>query len=169
MASGDPPAGLNILAMPTGPVCDLNCTYCYYLEKDRLYPGNRDWRMKPDTLELFVRQYIEAQPPHVQDVVFGWQGGEPTLLPLAFYERVVELQQRYCPAGKTCTNTIQTNGLHLNERFCEFLKTHDFLVGLSVDGPADLHDLYRVDRRGGPTQLLRGCAKRRSRRRRRRT
>lgn len=146
-----PETGLNILAMPFGPICNLDCAYCYYLEKEDLYPETKKWAMSERTLDAYIRQYIEAQPPGVSEIVFGWQGGEPTLLPLDFYERVVKLQRRHCPENSRCINTLQTNGLRLDDRWCDFLKQNEFLVGLSLDGPADLHDAYRVDKQGRTT------------------
>jgi uncharacterized protein len=143
-------AGLHVMAKPIGPICNLDCAYCYYLEKERLYPG-ANWRMASPTLETFVRQYIEAQPPTAEEVIFAWQGGEPTLLEPGFFEEVVALQQRYLPPGRRCLNTLQTNGVRLDDRWCELFKKHGFLVGISLDGPAELHDCYRVDKQGRPT------------------
>ncbi|HEX4148890.1 MAG TPA: radical SAM protein, partial [Pirellulales bacterium] len=130
---------LHVMAKPIGPICNLDCAYCYYLEKERLYPG-ADWRMTRSTLEQFVRQYIEAQPPAAQEIIFAWQGGEPTLLDPRFFEEVIELQQRSLPPGKRCLNTLQTNGVRLDDRWCKLFKQHGFLVGISLDGPAELHD-----------------------------
>ena len=151
-------SGLHVLAMPIGPICNLDCAYCYYLDKKDLYAQTRDWRMDDRTLETFVRQYIAAQPPGTQEISFGWQGGEPTLLPLEFYERAVELQARFAPPGVRCTNTLQTNGVLLDDSWCAFFKQHEFLIGVSIDGPAALHDKYRRDRHGRPThaQVVRG-------------
>ena len=149
-ASKNASAGLHVMAKPIGPICNLDCVYCYYLEKERLYPG-ANWRMAGPTLDLFIRQYIEAQPPAAEEIIFAWQGGEPTLLEPGFFEEVVALQQRYMPPGKRCLNTLQTNGVRLDDRWCELFKTHGFLVGISLDGPAELHDHYRVDKQGRPT------------------
>ncbi len=143
--------GLHVIAKPTGPVCNIRCEYCFYLEKEGLYPEGEKWRMPDETLEAYVRQYIEAQPPEVAEIDFAFQGGEPTLLGIDFFRRVLELQEKYAPDGKTVHNSLQTNGLKLNDRWCEFLKQHGFLVGLSLDGPADLHNRYRVDRQGRGT------------------
>jgi uncharacterized protein len=107
---------------------------------------------------LFVRQYIVAQPSDLKEIVLGWQGGEPTLMGIEFYRRVVELQEKHTPPGQRCLNALQTNGILLDDEWCVFFKEHGFLIGLSIDGPADLHDRYRVDNRGEPTfdRVMRG-------------
>jgi uncharacterized protein len=145
----------HVIAKPIGPLCNLDCRYCFYLDKQLLYPGTSAWAMGEQVLESFVRQYIEAQDVPV--VSFAWQGGEPTLLGLAFFERVVALQQRYA-GGKRIENGFQTNGVLLDDRWGEFLARHAFLVGLSIDGPRELHDRYRVKRGGQPTfdEVMRG-------------
>jgi len=143
--------GLHVIAKPIGPICNLRCAYCFYLEKEALYPEGEQWRMPDETLEAYVRQYIEAQPEVVEQIDFAFQGGEPTLLGLDFFRRAVELQQKHTPAGKRIHNSLQTNGVLLDDRWCEFLREHDFLVGLSIDGPADLHDRFRRDRAGQGT------------------
>ncbi len=140
--------GLHVIAKPIGPICNLACDYCFYLPKRSLYADDETWRMSDDTLRAFVRQYIEAQPESVDQTDFAFQGGEPTLLGIDFFRRVVELQQEYAPPGKRIHNSLQTNGLLLDDRWCEFLKQHGFLVGLSIDGPAELHDRFRRDRQG---------------------
>jgi uncharacterized protein len=141
------------MTKPIGPICNLDCRYCFYLEKEDMYrqEGRKtgaSWQMPDDVLDSYVRQYIEQQD--VPEISFAWQGGEPTLLGVRFFERVVELQQRYA-GGKSIVNALQTNGTLLDDAWCELLAKHDFLVGLSIDGPADLHDTYRVDRQGRPT------------------
>jgi uncharacterized protein len=144
------------MAKPHGAICNLDCTYCYYLEKEKLYAQNgRDHRMQDNVLEAYIRQYIEAQP--AGQVSFAWQGGEPTLLGIAFFERVVELQKKYA-GGKTIDNGFQTNGTLLNDEWGEFLARNRFLIGLSIDGPEHLHDAYRLDKGGKPThaRVLRG-------------
>jgi uncharacterized protein len=143
-----PRPGFHVLAKPTGPICNLDCHYCFYLDKQRLYPGTSGWSMPDAVLEAFVREYIAAQDAPV--VSFAWQGGEPTLLGLDFFRRVVELQRRYAD-GKAIENGFQTNGILLDDEWGAFFAEHGFLVGLSVDGPRDLHDRYRVDRGGQPT------------------
>lgn len=138
----------HVMIKPRGALCDLECAYCYYLNKADLYPGS-GFRMSDEVLESFTRQYLECQLS--PEVVFGWQGGEPTLMGLDFFRRAVALQQRYAPAGVQVLNTFQTNGVSLDDEWCGFFREHGFLVGISIDGPADLHDAYRVDRGGKPT------------------
>jgi uncharacterized protein len=138
------------MAKPAGSRCNLACTYCYYLEKERLlYPDRPGPRMDDATLEIFVRDYLAAQPEGA-DTFFAWQGGEPTLLGLDFFRRVVALQQIHA-AGRRVHNALQTNGTLLDDRWGAFLREHGFLVGISFDGPALLHDAHRVDRAGRPT------------------
>lgn len=139
----------HIMAKPAGPQCNLDCQYCFYLEKERLYPGTTDWSMSDAVLESYVRQHIEAHA-NQPAVSFTWQGGEPTLRGVEFFERVVALQRQYA-GGRKIENAIQTNGILLDERWCAFLAEHQFLVGLSIDGPEDLHDRYRRDRGDRPT------------------
>lgn len=146
----------HIMAKPHGPICNLDCTYCYYLEKENLYSqSSRDFRMRDDVLENFVRQYIDSNPS--DSVQFAWQGGEPTLLGVEFFERVIELQRKYAN-GRKIENAFQTNGTLLDDRWGEFLARNRFLIGLSIDGPEELHDAYRVDKGGQPTfaRVMRG-------------
>jgi uncharacterized protein len=140
--------GFHILTKPVGPICNLNCHYCFYLEKEKLYPGEHQWRMSDEVLEAYIRQYIGEQPG--PEVYFGWQGGEPTLAGIGFFAKVVELQRRYAD-DKKISNAMQTNGVLLDDAWCEFFAAHQFLVGLSIDGPRELHDKYRVDKRQQPT------------------
>lgn len=143
------PSACHVMAKPSGSVCNIDCEYCFYLEKEKLYPdAKRNWRMDDEVLELYVKQYIEAQD--VPSVNFAWQGGEPTLMGVDFFRRAVELQKEYAN-GKEVTNAFQTNGILLDDEWGEFLKEHDFLVGLSIDGPRELHDRYRVDKGQKPT------------------
>jgi uncharacterized protein len=145
------PAPFSVLGKPIGPVCNLNCSYCFYLEKEKLYPdtaGKTGWAMSDAVLDSYIRQYIEAQDAPA--VTFAWQGGEPTLLGVEFFARVLEIQKKYA-AGKCIQNSLQTNGVLLDDRWGEFLAENRFLVGLSIDGPRELHDKYRVDRAGAPT------------------
>jgi uncharacterized protein len=136
------------MTKPIGSRCNLDCSYCFYLEKARLYTDAGGMRMKPEVLEAYVRDYIAAQPGPV--VSFAWQGGEPTLLGVEFFRRVVTLQAMYA-RGKTIENAFQTNGTLLDDEWGAFLAAQRFLVGISLDGPAHLHDAYRLDRGGGPT------------------
>jgi len=121
------------------------------LGKKRQFPQTSVWRMKADALEMFIRQYIESQPSDVPTVTFAWQGGEPTLLGVDFFRQAVELQRRFARAGLGIENALQTNGTLLDEEWGRFLAVNHFLVGLSVDGPRELHDRYRLDNRGRPT------------------
>ena len=143
--------GLHVIAKPTGPICNIACKYCFYLQKESLYPQGEAWKMSDDTLRAYVQQYIEAQPEGFEEIDFAFQGGEPTLMGLDFFRRVVELQKEYAPPGMRVRNSLQTNGLKLDDEWCTFLKEHNYLVGLSIDGPPDLHDRYRVDRKGEGT------------------
>jgi uncharacterized protein len=138
----------HIMIKPRGPICNLDCSYCFYLSKENLYPAS-DFRMTDETLEAFTRDYIQAQP--VPEVVFSWQGGEPTLMGLDFFERAVGFQKTYARPGMRISNTFQTNGTMLTDEWCHFLREHHFLVGLSLDGPAPLHDAFRVNKGGQPT------------------
>jgi uncharacterized protein len=144
------------MTKPIGPICNLDCKYCYYLEKEALYPGGENFRMSDQVLEAYVRQYIESQ--QAPEIHFAWQGGEPTLLGVEFFRKAVEFQKKYCPPDKKVQNALQTNGTLLNDEWCEFFKQNHFLIGLSVDGPAGLHDRYRVDKGGQPTfdKVMRG-------------
>ncbi len=142
------PFACQVMLKPRGAICNLDCSYCYYLSKEKLYPG-RSFRMSDELLEEFIRQYIESQ--NVPEIVFAWQGGEPLLMGLDFYRKAVEYQHRYAPQGVRIVNAFQTNGLLLDEEWCSFLHDHGFLIGLSLDGPEEMHDAFRVDRGGGPT------------------
>jgi len=142
---------LHVMAKPIGPICNLDCEYCYYLHKEELYPSTNSWRMTADTLEEYIRQYIEAQPADAKEITFAWQGGEPTLLGLEFFQRIVELERQYARPGQKIVNALQTNGVLLDESWATFLHDNGFLVGLSIDGPAELHDRYRYDKKGDGT------------------
>jgi uncharacterized protein len=141
-----PLQAFHVMAKPTGARCNLDCAYCFFLKKDRLYPGS-SFRMSDEVLEAYIRQTIEAH--RVPEVTIAWQGGEPTLMGLDFFRRAVALEKQYARPGMRIENTFQTNGVLLDEEWCEFLRQEDFLVGLSLDGPRELHDAYRRDRRGG--------------------
>jgi len=148
-------SSFHIMAKPVGPICNLDCKYCFYLEKENLYPKTSDWRMSDEVLETYIRQYIEAQSG--PEISFAWQGGEPTLLGVDYFRRIVELEKKYSN-GKRIENAFQTNGILLNDDWGEFLAENRFLVGLSIDGPRELHDKYRVDKGGQPTfdRVMRG-------------
>ena len=147
--------GIHILAKPIGPVCNLNCTYCFYLEKENLYPKKNDFRMSDQVLESFIRQKIENH--QVPQVNFAWQGGEPTLLGVDFFKNVVSLQRKYAN-GKKIENAFQTNGVLLNDEWCSFFRENNFLIGLSIDGPEEIHSRYRVNKggKGSFSQVMRG-------------
>jgi uncharacterized protein len=149
--------GFHVLTKPIGPICNLDCQYCFYLEKQKLYPGERKWEMPDDVLTEYIRQYIQSQP--AAEIHFAWQGGEPTLLGVDYFRKVVRLQQQFAN-GKTVSNALQTNGTLLDDEWCEFLAANKFLVGLSIDGPRELHDQYRPDKGGQPTfdAVMRGLA-----------
>ncbi len=142
------PLAFQVMIQPAGATCNLHCRYCYYLAKEALYPGS-DFRMAPELLERFTQQFIAAQK--VPQVTFAWQGGEPTLLGLDFFKQALEFQQKYQKNGLQIINTLQTNGTLLDDEWCRFFKEHDFLIGISIDGPEKLHDVYRQDKRGNPT------------------
>jgi uncharacterized protein len=139
----------HVMAKPAGSTCNLDCKYCFYLSKETLRGGPGTGEMSEDTLELFIRQYIKGTTG--PQVVFSWQGGEPTLRGLDFYRRVVALQKKYAKSGQRIENDLQTNGVLLNEEWATFLKEHGFLVGLSIDGPRELHDAFRINKGGAPT------------------
>ncbi|MBM3214529.1 anaerobic sulfatase maturase [Candidatus Poribacteria bacterium] len=139
----------HVMAKPIGPLCNLDCKYCFYLEKEALYPPRNRFRMSSEVLEAYVSQYIESQPG--SEIHFAWQGGEPTLMGVDFFRRVVELQAQHCPPDKRIANAFQTNATLLDDEWCAFLAENRFLVGVSIDGPRHLHDRYRVDKQGQPT------------------
>ena len=148
----------HVLTKPIGPICNLDCKYCFYLEKESLYPQVAKWAMRAEVLESYIRQYIETHD--TPEVSFAWQGGEPTLLGLDYFRRVVELQKQYAN-GKRIANAFQTNGVLLNDAWAEFFQENRFLIGISVDGPRQLHDTYRVDKGGQPSfdRVMRGMEK----------
>jgi uncharacterized protein len=150
------PPAFHIMVKPVGPSCNLACQYCYYLSKQRLF-GDTKFLLSDRLLEEFTRQYIDAQ--RVPEVTFGWQGGEPTLAGLEFFRRAVAYQEAYRRPGMRVLNALQTNGTALTDEWCEFLRENGFLIGLSVDGPADLHNAYRRDKKGRPTfeRVMRGA------------
>lgn len=144
-------APFHVLTKPIGPICNLDCEYCFYLKKEELYPNTRSFRMTDEVLETFVRQYIESHPPGTEEINFAWQGGEPTLMGVDFFRKAVALQQQYARPGVRISNSLQTNGTRLNDEWGVFLRENQFLVGLSIDGPRELHDKYRFDKRGQGT------------------
>lgn len=149
MARQGAPSWFHILIKPVGSACNLDCTYCFYLSKASLAAGPGPGRMSDATLEEFIRKYIEGV--NGPEVVFSWQGGEPTLLGVDFFRRAVALQRKHAKPRQKVQNDLQTNGTLLDDEWCRFLKENNFLVGLSIDGPKKLHDAYRVARDESPT------------------
>jgi uncharacterized protein len=141
--------GFQVFAKPAGPICNMRCHYCYYLEKERLYPEGESFRMPCDILEAYIAQHIDASPDEV--IRFSWHGGEPTLLGLDYFRSIVELQRKHLPSGRLVANGIQTNGTLLNRDWCAFLASEGFAVGLSLDGPQEVHDCCRFSRGGKST------------------
>lgn len=146
------------MVKPVGSLCNLDCAYCYYLHKMELLGQPRNPRMADRTLAEHIRQYIEAQDG--DEVIFSWQGGEPTLMGLDFFRRIIDLQRRYARKGQAVLNDLQTNGTLLDDEWGAFLAEHHFLVGISIDGPERLHDRYRVTKGGKPTwaKVIEGLA-----------
>jgi len=149
------PPGFHLLAKPTGAICNLDCAYCFFLDKEVFYPGSK-FRMSDEVLERYIRQLIESH--RTNQVNIAWQGGEPTLMGLDFYRRAMVVAEKYRRPGMTFLHTMQTNGTLLNDEWCAFFKEHNFLIGISIDGPRELHDVYRVDKGGRPTfdKVMRG-------------
>lgn len=139
---------LYVMLKPVGAHCNMACDYCYYLEKSKLYDNVPRHIMSEELLERFTQEYIEAQT--TPEVLFTWHGGEPMARPLAFYKKAIALQRRYAK-GRVITNVIQTNGSLITDEWCEFLKTNNWLVGVSIDGPQEFHDRYRHAQSGKPT------------------
>lgn len=145
MTATDKPTAFHVMAKPTGATCNLHCDYCFFLKKDKLYPGSR-FRMTDDMMESYIRQTIDAH--QVPQVTVAWQGGEPTLMGLDFFRRSIETEKRFLKPRMQIENTLQTNGVLLDDDWCRFLHDNNFLVGLSLDGPRELHDTYRKDKAG---------------------
>ncbi len=145
-----------VFAKPIGSICNLDCHYCYYLKKEHLYPEGKSFRMPDDILEEYIVQHIDASPETV--IRFSWHGGEPTVLDLNYFRSIVALQRRHQPPNQRIANGIQTNGTLLDDDWGRFLATEGFAVGLSLDGPQEMHDRYRVTKEGKPTheQTMRG-------------
>ncbi len=149
------PPRIHVLTKPTGAICNLNCSYCFFLDKEQLYPGSR-FRMTDDVLETYIRQLIETH--QTPEVTVAWQGGEPTLMGIDFFRKAISFQEKYRKPGMTFENTLQTNGTLLNDEWCAFFKENNYLIGLSLDGPQKLHDVNRVDKGGSGTfdRVMRG-------------
>jgi uncharacterized protein len=141
-----------VVTKPIGPRCNLNCSYCYYLEKEALYPDATKFVMDAGLLETYVRDYIRSQSIFGADrIQFIWQGGEPTILGVDWFRNVVGLQRKYAPPGVDVANALQTNATLIDGEWAAFLRENRFLVGVSIDGPPDMHDRYRRDRAGRPS------------------
>lgn len=138
-----------IFAKPAGARCNLGCQYCYYLDKINLYPGQQDFQMADEVLEQYITQHIAASSD--ENILFSWHGGEPTLPGLNYFQKIIELQQKHKPIGRRIINGIQTNGTLINDEWARFLAKENFLVGMSIDGPANIHDRYRITRGHQPT------------------
>jgi uncharacterized protein len=138
-----------VFAKPGGSVCNLDCHYCYYLKTEHLYSKGESFHMPESLLEEYIIQHIDASSGSV--INFSWHGGEPTLLGLDYFYKIVELQRKHHPPGQRITNGIQTNGTLLDEDWCRFLAAEGFSVGLSLDGPQEMHDRYRVTKGQKPT------------------
>ena len=145
-----------IFVKPVGPTCNLRCNYCYYLGRKKLYPGITPLLMSDEILEKYIIEHIEASADQV--IMFSWHGGEPTLAGLDFFKKALAIQQKHLPAGRTALNGIQTNGTLLDDRWCSFLADENFIVGVSIDGPDELHNRYRRDRsdKGSLQTVLKG-------------
>lgn len=141
------PRAFGSMVKPVGSACNLDCSYCYYLDKESIY-GGREPKMSDELLERYIRQYIEGN--RVDTVSFTWHGGEPMLAGLDFYRRAVALQKRYA-RGKRIENSLQTNATLIDDAWCDFLRENNFLVGVSIDGPRSIHDGNRRDKGGQPT------------------
>ncbi len=139
---------LYVMLKPVGSACNLNCEYCYYLEKEHLYPSTKSQIMSNALLEKFTEQYLNSQTQN--EVMFTWHGGEALLRPISFYKKALELQKKY-GRGRHIKNVLQTNGTMLNDAWCEFFKENNFLIGISIDGPQEFHDEYRRNKGGLPT------------------
>ncbi len=144
-----------VMAKPVGSTCNLDCRYCYYLEKEKLYQNRKKMEMSDELLELFTKSYIEAQP--VKEVLFTWHGGETTLRDISFYKKAVQYQKKY-GRGRQIDNALQTNGTRLTDDWCRFFKDNNFLIGISIDGPEHCHDVYRKNKggRGTFSEVMKG-------------
>jgi uncharacterized protein len=139
----------HVMSKPTGAICNLDCEYCFFLSKEELYPGS-GFRMPEDVHEAYISQLLAAQRG-ADEVVVAFQGGEPTLMGIDFFRRTLELEARYAAPGQVILNTLQTNATLIDDEWAAFLAEHGFLVGVSIDGPRAMHDVYRVDKGGKPT------------------
>ena len=150
------PQAFNIMIKPVGSLCNLRCRYCYYLDKADIY-GGKEPRMTYEMLETFIREYIAAND--VPEVLFNWHGGEPLLMGLDFYRKAIQLQEKYA-SGKRIRNALQTNATLVTAEWAAFFRENGFLIGVSLDGPKDVHDCYRAGKGGGSTseRVVKGIA-----------
>jgi uncharacterized protein len=139
----------HVMSKPTGAICNLDCEYCFFLSKEELYPGS-GFRMPADVHEAYVSQLLAAQRG-ADEIVVAFQGGEPTLMGIDFFRRTLELEAQYAAPGQRILNTLQTNATLIDDEWATFLAEHEFLVGVSIDGPREMHDAFRVDKGGKPT------------------
>ena len=146
----------HVMSKPTGAICNLDCEYCFFLSKDELYPGS-GFRMEPSVHEAYISQLLAAQRG-LDEIVVAFQGGEPTLMGLDFFRRTLALERKHAPPGQRILNTVQTNATLIDDDWARFFRDNDFLVGVSIDGPREMHDAYRVDKGGKPTfdRVIRG-------------
>jgi uncharacterized protein len=138
-----------VFVKPAGPACNLSCSYCYYINKAKIFEAGRPHLMNDELLELYIRQHIEASTEPA--ITFSWHGGEPLLAGIDFYRKALSLQRKYCPPGRKILNGVQTNGTLIDENWCRFLAEEDFLIGISLDGPQELHDIFRKTKDGQGT------------------
>jgi uncharacterized protein len=145
-----------VFVKPAGARCNLGCSYCYYLDKTRLYPDNNTFQMADDILEQYIVQHIAASTE--ETILFSWHGGEPTMVGLPYFRKIVAMQQKHRPASRRVINGIQTNGTLINEAWAHFFAQEQFVVGISIDGPDTIHNQYRVTKDLQPTheKTLRG-------------
>lgn len=153
--SAPAPRSFHVMTKPIGPLCNLDCRYCFYLEKEKLFPAGENYRMDDAVLETYVRKYIQSQ--NTPEIQFAWQGGEPTLMGIDFFRKATALQRQYA-GGRPVHNAFQTNGTNLDDEWCEFFAREKFLVGLSLDGPEYIHNRYRVDKgaKGSHERVMNG-------------
>lgn len=150
---------LYVMLKPVGAICNLDCTYCYYLDKKELYSESTKFKLSDELLEKFIAQYMEAQT--MQPILFTWHGGEPLLRDINFYKQALLLQKKYAEKrGIQVSNSLQTNGTLLNDEWCRFFKENNFLIGISIDGPQKYHDYYRKDKNQNNTfdKVIRGIS-----------
>ncbi len=149
------PQPYHLMIKPSGAECNLSCKYCYYLEKSEYYPQSH-FRMDEATLDNMVRTYLQSNP--AREVIFGWQGGEPLLMGIDFFRKALAYQKRYARPDQTVQNALQTNATLVNEQWAEFFAENQFLIGVSLDGPPEVHDHFRLDKGGHPThqRVIRG-------------